>query len=162
MLDTDILEYWKSFPLDARYEVSILGRVRRVSSGKIRKTPIKQNGYPGLVLTYPNGRPVGFDLHFMVAVTWLGPRPPGFDISHQDGNKLNNSVINLKYESRKENSNKNFNKFSKLGGTRFLTLDLVQKIRADTVLSNTEWAKKLGVKRTTIWKVRTRLTWKHC
>lgn len=154
-------ELWKPFPLDTRYQVSTLGRVRRVSTQKIRKTPIKQNGYPGLVFSYPDGKPKGYDLHSMVALTWLGPRPPGFDVSHQDGNKGNNCVENLAYESRKENSNKAFNKYNVKGAVAVLSAEQVLQIRADDSITNTEWANKLGVRRATIWKARTRVTWKH-
>lgn len=153
-------ELWKAFPLDARYEVSTLGRVRRASNCRIRKTPIKQNGYPGLVFTHPGGSPKGYDLHYMVAVTWIGPRPAGYDTSHQDGNKLNNCLSNLKYETRKENANKHFNNFTRRY-RKALTKEDVRRIRKDTSLSNQEWAIKLKVGRPTIWKVRNYVTWKY-
>jgi hypothetical protein len=42
-------------------------------------------------------------VHSLVAETFLGNRPNGYDIDHKDGNKLNNSVENLHYVLRKEN-----------------------------------------------------------
>lgn len=156
----DTSELWKPFPLDTRYEVSTFGRVRNIRTRRVRKTPIKQNGYPGLVFSYGSIKRIGYDVHFMVALTWLGPRPEGLDISHQDGNRLNNHVGNLVYESRKDNSRKSFNKYS-AGYCLKLSPDDVRAIRADTALSNNEWARRLGVKRATIWKVRKSLTWKH-
>jgi DNA-binding transcriptional regulator YiaG len=154
-----VTEHWKAFPLDTRYEISSLGRLRRVSTQRIRKTPVKQNGYKGVVFTYAKSKPRGWDFHFMVALTWLGPRPPGFDISHQDGNKLNNRVSNLVYESRKENMSKPFNKY--YNGENKLTLQQVKTIRRDKKLSNNQWAKKLKVTRKTIWRVRTLRSWTH-
>lgn len=157
MKDTEL---WKPFPLDTRYEVSTYGRIRNVSTQKIRICPIKQNGYPGLVFTYPGHKRKGYDVHAMVAITWLGPRPIGFDVSHQDGNKLNNNVSNLAYESRRMNANKPFNKYSK-GFHRILTAKDVYDIRSTPSISNNEWAKKLNVGRAAIWKVRVGMTWRH-
>ena len=42
-------------------------------------------------------------IHDLVAKVFLGERPQGHDIDHRDGNKLNNSVSNLHYVTRKEN-----------------------------------------------------------
>lgn len=157
-------ESWKPFPLDTRYEISTLGTVRRISTQKVRNPTIKQNGYPGLVFTYKGGKPRGWDLHTMVALTWLGPRPPKFDVSHLDGNKLNNKADNLAYESRWDNSHKPFNDFySKhaLYSRSKLTAEQVIQVRKDTRHSNMEWARRLGVERVCIWKIRTNRSWKH-
>lgn len=159
----EITERWRTFLPDIRYAISNLGRVKRRSSGKVRNPTIGMNGYYNIVLTYPKEwelRPAAYDIHTMVAMTWLGPRPRKYDVSHQNGNKLDNRVSNLKYESRKENSCNQFNKYSHIY-KRVLTENLVRKIRNDSKLTNTEWARKLGVLHVTIWKVRTRRTWKH-
>jgi len=156
----DTRERWRPFPLDSRYAVSTHGRVRRRQNRRIRKTPIKQCGYRGLVFTYPGAKPKGYDLHAMVALTWIGSRPPGHDVSHQDGDKLNNHLSNLKYETRRENANKPFNKYS--SGPRLkLTYSDIRAIRADDNSSNNTWARTLGVCRATIWKARTGRTWRH-
>lgn len=42
-------------------------------------------------------------IHVMVALVFLGPRPPGMEINHRDGNKRNNSVANLEYVTPAEN-----------------------------------------------------------
>lgn len=153
-------ETWRAFPLDTRYEVSTQGRLRRASTGRIRKTPLKQNGYLGVVLTRTGERPVGYDLHVMVALTWLGERPPKFDVAHIDGDRLNNNVSNLQYESRQQNASNKNNKFNPKKGCR-LTSDQVRKLRADTLLSNAEWARLLGVKRVSVWKARNKKTWRY-
>lgn len=158
-----VKERWKTFPLDLRYQVSNLGRVRRKANKRIRKTPIKQNGYPGLVFTAPGIRYAkGYDLHMLVAITWLGPRPEKYDVSHLDGNKRNNCVSNLRYESRKENANKAFNNFDRSKNKKIykLTLKQVKEIIADKTLTNVQWAALLNVCRVTIWKIRTGVTWK--
>lgn len=45
----------------------------------------------------------GAYIHDLVARAFIGERPQGHDIDHRDGNKLNNSVSNLHYVTRKEN-----------------------------------------------------------
>lgn len=153
-------ELWLLFPFDERYEVSNWGRLRRASNKRIRTCSLKQNGYRGVVLTHPFKKLKAYDLHMMVALTWLGPKPVGHDVSHQDGDRLNNHVSNLRYETRKENAQKYFNKLHSKKGTR-ITAAQVRRVRKDTSLSNQEWGRKLGLSRKTIWKARNRYTWKH-
>lgn len=154
-------EMWKTFPLDTRYEASNLGNLRNAKTKRIRIAPIKQNGYRGVVFTHLKGKVKGYDLHTIVALTWLGPRPPGFDVSHIDGTRLNNAVSNLEYISRKENSRKSFNKHCPAGQRIRLNEKLVRLIRADTELTNAQWGLKLGVHYRNIWKVRKRKTWRY-
>lgn len=39
----------------------------------------------------------------LVLEAFVGPRPPGLDGCHNDGNKLNNSLSNLRWATRKDN-----------------------------------------------------------
>lgn len=42
-------------------------------------------------------------VHRLVAAAFLGPRPEGMDVCHQDGQKWNNNVLNLRYDTRSNN-----------------------------------------------------------
>ena len=42
-------------------------------------------------------------IHVVLAKHFLGEKPPGFDVNHKDGNKLNNNIENLEYISHAEN-----------------------------------------------------------
>jgi len=42
----------------------------------------------------------------LIAETFLGNKPEGFDVSHKDENSLNNKPSNLLYETRKVNLNR--------------------------------------------------------
>lgn len=65
-------------------------------------------------------------IHSMVAETFIGERPDGYDIDHKDGNKLNNSVENLHYVSRKENqtnpNNKGMVSYQKLANRKVIAI----------------------------------------
>jgi hypothetical protein len=100
---------------EGSYEVSNLGRVRslprKVASrpGRIRRVPgklLKPNftihGYLQVNLQRES-KGVPFSVHRLVAEAFIGPRPPGADIDHKDGIKINNERWNLEYVSRLEN-----------------------------------------------------------
>lgn len=93
------------------YEVSSEGRVRGVSrlDSKWRAIPTREKsnkvgavGHPVTNL-YKAGRGRTFTVHTLVAVAFIGERPSGFDVAHEDGDRTNNSVRNLRYKSRKDN-----------------------------------------------------------
>ena len=103
-------EQWRSVVgFEGVYSVSNQGRVRRDKGGKgivtglILKGSLTKGGYR-LVILYdkPNQRAV--TVHTLVAEAFIGPRPPGYEVNHIDGNKPNNSVGNLEYVTRAENT----------------------------------------------------------
>ena len=99
------------------YEVSNLGRVRRLESvvngkaGSKRKVPEKilkpgtqQNGYL-IVTLHKNGIHRSYYIHRLVAAAFI-PNPEGRPcVNHRDENKQNNSVENLEWCTAKENIN---------------------------------------------------------
>ena len=42
-------------------------------------------------------------IHNVVAECWLGPKPKGLEIDHEDRNSLNNTYTNLRYVTKSEN-----------------------------------------------------------
>lgn len=88
---------------EGRYEVSSLGRVKRVFRGERIKSPsIDSWGYLVVCLSGPNGQVTRY-VHTMVALAFLGPRPPGKEINHKSGVKTDASVDNLEYVTPEEN-----------------------------------------------------------
>lgn len=94
------------------YSVSDWGRVRRdgVDSlkrdthiGKIMKFQ-PAHGYLRVGLRMFGQRQRVQFVHRVVAAAFLGPRAPGKQINHKDGNKANNRISNLEYVTRKENA----------------------------------------------------------
>src|SRR5690242_190605 len=97
---------------EGAYEVSDHGRVRSL----MREVPAGQRGgtrlVPGRLLVAPLGRN-GYRqvtlrrrthlVHALVATAFLGERPPGLEVCHNDGDSENNAVANLRYDTVSEN-----------------------------------------------------------
>lgn len=88
------------------YDINTHGLTKRIIPGKILspgKTGDYRNYY--LVALYKNGKKQNFRVHYLVMLTFVGPRPDGMDINHIDENGLNNELSNLEYVSRSYNIN---------------------------------------------------------
>lgn len=100
------------------YEVSNTGRMRsyrRRGRGpefhdtpyELKQTIHKADGYR-MVGFRCNGKYYRPGVHNVVAATFLGPRPEGCWVAHNDGNPANNNVTNLRWATPKENSHDRF------------------------------------------------------
>lgn len=97
-------EAWKSVPgYEDFYEVSNKGRVR--SNHGISKRVLKTwlaRGYPSVALSLRD-RVRKFQVHTLVLLAFVGPRPQGTEACHNDGDKLNPHLENLRWDSRSAN-----------------------------------------------------------
>lgn len=108
-------EVWRPIVgFEGRYEVSSFGRVRGlprvvhftskwgtaasyfINGGIIKPRSIK-GGYLGVCLCQ-DGQNWKHIAH-LVAAAFIGPRPPGNDVCHNDGNCTNNHADNLRYDT---------------------------------------------------------------
>jgi len=111
------IERWKPVNgYEGIYEVSSHGRVRSVDrtvtrsdgrvhrhKGKVLSAGLsKRGGYP-LVSLYTQGKNQSHYVHSLVAETFIGPRPDGTEVCHNDGNPTNNHVDNLRYGTSSDN-----------------------------------------------------------
>lgn len=106
-------EEWHPIPgYEGFYEVTKSGRVRsldrwvlskNLSTKKIKgremKPRISNHGYLRVGLS-KHGHVKDFFVHKIVAMTFIGPRPEGMDICHYDGDRTNNHLENLRYDTR--------------------------------------------------------------
>lgn len=60
-------------------------------------------GYLHVTLRDSNGKRVRFPIHVLIARTYIGPRPKGLVICHENGNKNDNRPSNLRYTTQREN-----------------------------------------------------------
>ena len=97
----DPAEIWMPVPGFDKYEVSNLGRVKSHSRGapRILRPGPTNYGHLSVVLGRGNTRMV----HALVLTAFVGPRPPGADCRHLDGDPTNNHLANLRWGSRTEN-----------------------------------------------------------
>lgn len=100
------MELWKSaFGYEGFYEVSDLGRVRRIwKNGKHRVITHRNytRNYPSIALTKNKKRKVG-SLHRLVAKTWI-PNPENKPcVNHLNGDVRDCRVINLSWCTYSEN-----------------------------------------------------------
>lgn len=96
------------------YSVSDAGRIRREQRKCLRKdgrvftlsqkiVPLSLNrGYPSAVVQI-DGETFTIKVHVEVLTAFVSPRPHGFDACHNDGDKENNILGNLRWDSRSEN-----------------------------------------------------------
>ena len=109
----DDIEVWRDvIGREGEYQVSNLGRVRSLD-----RTIVYKNGRlvhrKGKVLSQGNSGGYKFvnlgdgnskKVHVLVAEAFIGIRPDGLDVCHNDGDKTNNRLSNLRYGTRSENN----------------------------------------------------------
>lgn len=70
---------------------------------RILQSAIDDKGRPCLVLYRGDGTKANCRVHQLIALTFLGPCPPGLEVCHNDGNPANNHIGNLRYDTQSEN-----------------------------------------------------------
>lgn len=91
-------EVWKDVHGFPEYSVSSRGRVM----GK-RKTILKPSGLYPQVQLRRDGKTFPGRVHRLVARAFLGECPLGQEVCHNDGNRQNNRVSNLRYDTHGHN-----------------------------------------------------------
>lgn len=104
-------EVWKAIPDYPGYEVSDRGRIRsfKRKAGRhynLADTPQRilqpaktTKGYL-IISLCKNGRGYSFKIHRLVLSVFVGPRPFGMEGCHYDGNRANNFLENLRWDTR--------------------------------------------------------------
>lgn len=118
----EFAETWRDVVgYEGHYEVSSFGRVKSLKNyhgfkpGRILKQKINpKNGYLQIALSR-NSKLKTFYVHDLVALAFIGPRPPGHEINHKRPDvgeegaanaaayKRNNRADNLEYVTKKKN-----------------------------------------------------------
>ena len=98
------LEDWQAVPdWEGWYEVSNLGQVRRVKTGRILKPGMGRAKYLVISLCR-DSRKTTFLLHRLVAIAFWGQPGPRMEVNHRNGMKLDNRATNLEWVTRSENN----------------------------------------------------------
>lgn len=102
-------ERWLPVPgMEGAYEVSDHGRVRslipwRGRAGRIMAPALTEEGYHRVRLGLGDERR-GYLVHVLTAAAFLGPRPPGQQVRHLDGDPNNGYASNLAYGTPSDNT----------------------------------------------------------
>jgi hypothetical protein len=99
------MEQWKSILGYESYLVSSLGEVKRIYKNKVEKTLTKiNNGHDYMcVCLCKNGIAKRFYVHRIVASAFLDNSEKKDEVNHIDGDRQNNSLLNLEWVTRSEN-----------------------------------------------------------
>lgn len=171
-------ETWRAVVgYEGLYEVSSLGAVRTVTravriggilrireSKNLKQWPDK-DGYL-VVYLFKRSKRLGRRVAHLVAAAFLGPRPVGQNVCHNDGSRSNNTKDNLRYATQKENIGDKKKHGTYRSGERAYNAKLswraVAAIRkASKKTSNESLGKLYKVSRTAVYHVRINKTWKE-
>lgn len=102
-------EEWRPIPgWEKQYEASSYGRIRRscggrgTTIGRILQPINYPTGYQGVKLRH-HGRVLQTYVHRLVLSAFHGPRSRQWQSNHKNGDKTNNSLVNLEYVTSSEN-----------------------------------------------------------
>lgn len=159
---------WCVVPAFPDYEASRSGAVRRIATGRVLRPRLTEKGYHRVTIRRDR-KSFYRRVHVLVASAFLGPKPAGMDVNHDDGDKLNNAITNLEYLTRGENHKHAYRTGLKVAprGERHSKAKLsdadVRSIRK-MLASHTKAsvARKFGVAFNTIRDIETGRTWRHC
>ena len=152
-------EIWKDIIGFSGYQVSNLGRVKKLIFNLIMKQNYSRN-YLVLGLNNDNNIRKTLRVHRLVAEAFCeNPKIGKYEINHINGVTSDNRATNLEYVSHRENSKKNFTS----GNYSFkLTPDIVIQIKdllKSGKIEQKEIAKKFNVSPSTISEIKTGKKW---
>lgn len=111
-------ETWLAIPgFEGKYEASDLGRVRsldrvlvhgngfvRRMRGRVLRPHLRRDGYAEVVLGCGSRKATKHRrVHLLVLAAHVGPCPSGLEACHNDGNRSNNQLGNLRWDTRVAN-----------------------------------------------------------
>jgi hypothetical protein len=112
---------WRSLPgVLSDYSVSTDGKIKsfvRVKSGRVMQPKPAMNGYVYVTLHTQAGKR-NMPLHRLILLGFRGPCPVGMEGSHLNGDRLDNRLANLAWESRVSNQRRKLAHGTALIGSR--------------------------------------------
>jgi hypothetical protein len=156
---------FRQIPGFPNYDIAKDGRVFSRITDRLLRTQKNKLGYPRIRLAPQQGtRQKTLGIHCLVALAWIGPRPPGMHVAHLDGNPSNSHVSNLAYVTLQENIDhmrKHGTRATgeRVGGSR-LSEGIVRAIFSSTD-SASKTAIKYGISKTHVLQIRSGQKWKH-
>jgi HNH endonuclease/NUMOD4 motif-containing protein/helix-turn-helix protein len=161
----ELFEKWLPVTdFEGLYEVSDWGRIRSLARsttpGKILGQYLRRDGYLSTALC-KNGRPKSIAVHRIVADAFLGLCPPGKDVDHINGDRLDCSVPNLRYLTRRENQGEMRRRLGKWPSAKLTPHEVIEirRLRQEG-MNPTPLARLFGVNPSTIHRIVRKESWK--
>lgn len=167
-------ERWRTI-FNGYYEVSDLGRIRRLRPGedgrtyrvgRLLKCSAGPDGYIGVCLHIEEGKQITRPLHLLVSRAFLGSTPRGKEVNHIDGVKKNCELSNLEFLTTLQNHKHASRMGLKASGERHgrakLTWKLVRRMRRERPeYSISKLARRYKVSEGVVCAVIKNRTWKE-
>lgn len=160
-------ETWRGVFGFPDYEVSDAGRVRSIKRGGRRVLkPQRHTGGYHIVTFWSAGSPTIHLVQKLVLEAFVGTRPTGQQACHGNGDKADNRLENLRWDTPKANQADRVAHGTRYGragskGRRRITPAIVTSIRAEAKPNITALARTLRLPRTTVADVVNRRTYKE-
>jgi HNH endonuclease/NUMOD4 motif len=104
-----VVELWRDVPgQEGEYRVSNLGRLRSLPRTIVTKRRVVKP-FKGGLCNYKPHKSLGYVftkiglMHRLVLEAFVGPCPRGMQCCHKDGNRANNKLENLRWDTQKKN-----------------------------------------------------------
>lgn len=160
-------EEWRNITEHPAYQVSNLGRVRRLPGKyrqriQVRKTYLDKAGYVMVALW--EGRRVVRKVHQLVTNAFCGTRPDlSYQVRHLDGDPQNNQAMNLVWGTPRENAGDTRRLGRQPSGIRNgmakLTRETVAQIKTIQGVSQREIACQFHIDRSQVSRIRNGRAW---
>lgn len=128
--------------------------------------PILRGGYPSVNLAR-GGKKTICRIHRLVLEAFVGPCPEGHVACHGDGDRANNDLSNLRWDTPRANSDDSLRHGTRAMGSRCRSAKLgerdileIRRFRAEGV-STGELASRLGVSKKNVEAIVSRRSWRH-
>lgn len=159
----EIVENWRALVgYEGLYEVSDFGRVRS------KKAVMRAGPHPGgylVVHLYKDRQRKCRTVHSCVAEAFIGPRPQGQEVCHEDNDKKNNRLWNLRYDTPTGNNRDKVRHGTHTQGEAHaaskLTEQAVLEIRRLRGVYQKQLAERFGVTLSNISAIQRRKSWQH-
>ena len=97
---------WYQIPDFPGYRISLRAEVMslKFSEPRIMKPWPDDKNMHWKISLRQNGRYVNTTVHALMALTFIGPRPPGLQVCHNNGDGFDNRLTNLRYDTPSANN----------------------------------------------------------
>lgn len=171
---------WKPVDSAPGYEVSNDGCVRSVDrvidakdgrklkfQGRVLKKGLSGSGYYQVTFSLPSGPKIGL-IHRLVAQAFLGGDQKGRVVCHYDGNRLNNHVSNLRFDTYSGNMSDCVRhgtsaRGSRNAGSKLREEDVIEirRLHISGCYTRSDLSRIFGVSENRIGMIITGRAWKH-